>query len=122
MGDVDRNWPVPVKFREQLVMCIVQDTETHALECISATCFDSVLTESAIMKDPNAPPPLSQAATRESNRHRLTLEAMADVEADDIVSHTSVPARAARVSAKRLTALGGSQPDLQVPSRRRQET
>ena len=74
------------------------------------------------MKAPKVPPPLSQEAVSENNRHHLTLAAMADVEVGDVVSHKSIQAWAARVSAKRLAALSGSQPDLEIPLRRQQKT
>ena len=71
------------------------------------------------MKTPNTPSALSQGPVPQDERHRLTLEAMADVEAGDVVSHKSIKAWAARASAEDLAALGGSQPDLEIPSRRR---
>ena len=74
------------------------------------------------MKDPNAPSPSSNGVDPEDERRRLTLEAMSDVEVGDLVSHKSVQAWAARASAEGLAALGSSQPDLQVPSRRQQKT
>lgn len=74
------------------------------------------------MTTSNASPPQVPESDPGGRRHDLTLEVMSDVEASDVVSHRSVQAWVARVSAKRLAALGGSQPDLQVPSRRQQKT
>lgn len=73
------------------------------------------------MKTPDTPSTLSQGPAPQDERHRLTLEAMADVEAGDVVSHKSIQAWAARASAEGLAALGGSQPDLEIPARRRQK-
>ena len=73
------------------------------------------------MTTSNASLPQVPESDRGGRRHDLTLEAMSDVEVGDLVSHKSVQAWAVRARAERLAALGGSQPHLEVPSRRRQE-